>query len=208
MLQIIHQKLKSWLFPSIVLITIGFGWKYRWIAFIVPVVMLLGIGSLLLQQGRHFCGNYCPRGAFYDSFVQPLSKKRKIPKFLRNKVFRWVVLILLFGLFLLQAARSPFTTAHFGLMFWMMCTVTTVLGIILGIFFSHRTWCAFCPIGTLVSSIGKDRHALIIDKNTCVNCKLCGKVCPLNIHIKSSTKDCIKCGKCIAVCPKKSLGFR
>ena len=207
-----QRKFRQWLLMPIALITIAFGWKYRWISFIVPIVMVLGIGSLLFHRGRYFCGNFCPRGAFYDRILQPLSRKKRIPDFFRNKIFRWVMFFILFGVFILQAIKPPYTVAHFGLMFWIMCTVTTILGVILGIFFSQRTWCVFCPIGTLISSVGKDEHPLSFEKSVCIGCKLCEKVCPLNIPILANSssgyldnRDCIKCMSCTAVCPKKAL---
>lgn len=209
----LHNRVsRQWLLAPIVIITIGLGWKYYWITFVVPIVMLFNMLSPLFARGRFVCGNICPRGAFFDRILRPLSKGRKIPPFLTNNKFRWFVFIAIFGNFILQALKQPFTAEHFGHLFWMMCTVTTVIAVVLGVLFSHRTWCAFCPVGTFISAIGKDVHKLKIDKNLCISCRLCEKVCPLNIKITNdkengelTNSNCIKCQECVAVCPKKAL---
>jgi ferredoxin-type protein NapH len=203
---------RQWLLAPIVIITIVFGWKYYLIPFIVPIVMVINILSLLLKRGRFACGNICPRGAFFDRILRPFSKSKKIPSFFQNSNFRLAIFVTMFGFFAVQATKPPYTIEHFGHLFWIMCTVTTVIGISLGMFFSHRTWCAFCPIGTFLSAAKKDDHPLTIDKNSCLSCKLCERVCPLNIKITKdseqgflSNQDCLKCEECVAICPVKAL---
>ena len=42
-----------------------------------------------------------------------------------------------------------------GAVFVMMCLVTTVISIILGVATKHRGWCMICPMGTLQDRLGK-----------------------------------------------------
>lgn len=204
--------LRQWLLAPIVIITIGLGWKYYWLAFSVPIVMFLNMLSPILLRGRFVCGNFCPRGAFFDRILKPLSNKRKIPTFLMNKKFRWSVFAIIFGNFIFQISHQPLTIERLAYIFWLICAATTAIAIILAIFYNHRTWCAFCPVGTFIGSVGKDEHRLIIDVNSCISCRLCERRCPLNIAItdskaagKLTNSDCLKCGECVAICPKKSL---
>ncbi len=202
----------QWTLAPVVIITIIFGWKYYWLPFVVPVVMLINMLSIRLKKGRITCGNFCPRGAFFDRILGIFSRNNKIPSFLKNNNFRLAIFIFLFGFFTIQITSPPYTIEHLGHIFWLMCTVTTTIGIILGAFFSHRTWCAFCPVGTFISVAKSDQQPLTIDKNSCRSCKLCELVCPMNISITNnreqgivSDHDCLKCKECIAICPTKSL---
>lgn len=57
------------------------------------------------------------------------------------------------------------------------------------------------------------QHQVIIDKDKCIGCGLCSKVCVAhNITINNKkagtiTEDCILCGQCYAVCPKKAIAI-
>ena len=42
-----------------------------------------------------------------------------------------------------------------GSVFVVMCILTTIISIILGILTKHRGWCAICPMGFLQEKIGK-----------------------------------------------------
>lgn len=129
--------LTQWLLLPIVLIVIGLGWKYRWLGFLVPLVMLIGIIGAFIN-GRYLCGNFCPRGAFFDRLITPISPQKNIPNFLRSMTFRWVILILLMGFMVFQLSREV-SWQHWGFVFWLMCTITTLLGIILALdFFQNR----------------------------------------------------------------------
>jgi hypothetical protein len=54
-----------------------------------------------------------------------------------------------------RVSQNPGDWRHWGKTFWMMCVITTAIGVVLGILLHPRTWCAFCPMGTLQGALGK-----------------------------------------------------
>lgn len=57
----------------------------------------------------------------------------------------------------------------------------------------------------------KEQHIIEVNKDLCIGCSLCKNDCPVNnitIQDKKSvikTQDCLKCGHCVAVCPKTAI---
>lgn len=167
-------------------------------------------------KGRYWCGNICPRGNFYDKVVSKFSKKRKVPKFFKSYYFRAVILILMMTMFTLGVIQNWGNLYGIGFIFYRIIVITTIIGMILSLFYNHRTWCHFCPMGTLasvVSKMTKNKNGLHVSSH-CVSCRICEKQCSLGIvpyEFKGdilSHPDCIQCGKCVTVCPKKSIGYK
>jgi len=206
-----RRRFLQWILAPIVLVTIGLGWWYPILGFTVPVVMVMGlVGGTI--RGRYVCGNLCPRGGFFDRMVSPFSPRKPIPRIFRNRVVRWGVLVLLMGVMVFRIFQNPSSWAHWGRVFWVMCVVTTAVGVILGLFVHYRSWCAFCPMGTLQSALGGLKKPLQISAERCIECRRCEKVCPMTLPIVShkatgvvNERDCLRCSECVAVCPKQAL---
>lgn len=211
--QVRRRRIIQWCLLPVVLVTIGLGWKYPLLGFSVPVVMIMGlVGGIF--QGRYVCGNLCPRGGFFDRLVSMASRGAPIPKAFRNNTFRWTILIVMMGFMIYRISLNPGDIYHWGRVFWLMCVITTGIGLVIGIPIHQRTWCAFCPMGTMQSILGGKKKQLRIDKDLCVECRRCEKVCPINLPIVShkdsgvvNEPDCLKCSECIAVCPKNALSW-
>ena len=69
------RRLVQWILAPVVVIVISLGWKYPFLGFSVPLVMLTGM-VLGFFRGRYTCGNLCPRGGFFDRMIAPLSRNR------------------------------------------------------------------------------------------------------------------------------------
>lgn len=61
---------------------------------IAIICMLAPIMISILGKGRYWCGNYCPRGNFYDHIVSKISPNRRVPKFLKSMGFRVFINVL------------------------------------------------------------------------------------------------------------------
>ncbi|TRZ96237.1 4Fe-4S binding protein [bacterium] len=212
----IRQRIRRQFLVSLIFILIlGMGWRHPLLGFFIPLCMLLGIG-IGLFRGRQWCSWYCPRGSFYDAIIQPLSLKKGTPPIFKNLLFRSAILVLLMLIMFMRIVYLWPNPHRIGLFFMTMLTATTVLGVILGVIFHQRSWCSFCPIGTVIHWLGGSRYPLKIDSATCTECGVCFKVCPMQIAPFKFKKDkvelvkdrdCLKCQSCVHACPEKSLSF-
>ena len=182
---------------------------------ILGYFMLLVMGTLFITsifRGRWFCGNLCPRGSYFDYGIIKISKKRKIPKILssmwvRVPAFTLMMSLMMYRISVTFAAQNTFELI--GTILVSMCLVTTIIGTMLGGYFNTRSWCNFCPMGTMQRFIGGNKYQLQMAHESCVDCKKCEKVCPMELEVRDigNNPDCIKCGRCIDSCPKDALTF-
>ena len=209
------RKLKQYGMAIVFIVILVFGWQYPLLGYFIPLCMLLGVGMGMFW-GRKWCDWYCPRGSFYDALIQPVSAKKNIPPLFKKMYFRIGVFALLMLIMTVNLILRWPLASKIGLFFVSMLTTTTLLGIMLAFFFHQRSWCTICPIGTLIHLTGCARNQLKINSALCVECKLCAKVCPVQIKpylykgkgiASVKDKDCVKCGSCVAVCLKKASYF-
>ncbi|WP_455577566.1 4Fe-4S binding protein [Anaerosinus sp.] len=205
---------------KILLIFLVVGYFYPIIGFLALVCMV-GPVIMAVKRGRYWCGHYCPRGNFYDKWIGKFSRTQRIPAIFRRQWFRIFMVIFIFMVFGFQMYNAWGDLAQMGAVFWRIVFVTTVVGILLGVIYRPRTWCSFCPMGTLsywVSPKKKTKSNAfekIFVSDECVGCKVCTNECPLEIKVYRAkgdrdglrNRDCLKCGRCIAKCPKQAINF-
>jgi polyferredoxin len=80
--------------------------------------------------------------------------------------------------------------------------------------FVDRFFCRyFCPFGALAGLKSLLRVFTINrNKSTCVDCKTCDNVCPMQIKVSETNSlfspNCVCCLRCAEKCPKKSLQIK
>jgi ferredoxin-type protein NapH len=196
-----------------------------YLGIIVVIVSVLGIwypklGYFLLVvfatlmiispfRGRWFCGNLCPRGSFNDFWLGKISLKKRMPRFFKSLWLRVPVFALLMGFMLFRIIQTEGIVDKIGIVFVTMCIVTTAISIFFGVLISPRAWCSFCPMGSLQKWFGGWKYPVRVDADKCIDCKICHRVCPMQLPVNSVMQkpDCIKCARCVDVCPKKALCF-
>lgn len=147
------QLIMVWFLP---LIVIG-GFLYPMLGYLVLLAILFML-ILSIFKARFWCWNLCPRGSYLDLGLSKISLNRPIPGFFTREWFRWTLFSLIMGLFMFQIIRAGGSIRQIGLVFVIMCAVSTIIATILGIITKHRAWCMICPMGLLQEKIGKIRR--------------------------------------------------
>ena len=188
------------------------GLFYPWLGFAVLICMVAPV-MVALSKGRFWCGNFCPRGSFFDLILSKYSPQTPVPGIVRTKGFRIAIITIMMGIFAFQVTIHWGNWGAIGTFLIRMLIGTSLIGVILGITYHQRMWCSFCPMGTLASLTSDVMKAskMKID-STCVKCKACQRVCPVGLDPSSGKESgffedskCMKCGQCEVTCPKQAI---
>lgn len=186
--------------------------------------ILMGLGFLAaLLFGPAFCGWLCPMGSLQE-WIGKLGKKlfRKrynhlVPpridnllRYLRYLVLVWVIYMTAVTGTLIFADYDPYY-ALFNL--WTgevaLSGIIILAAVLVLSLFMERPFCKYaCPYGALLGIFNLFRlFPLRRVAVTCIDCKACDRVCPMNITVSTAGKvknhQCITCMKCTSdqVCP-------
>lgn len=113
----------------------------------VPIVLSL------LGYGRGHCSHICPRGSFFGKVVKHISLKKKMPKFFRNEVFKYGLMVFFFVCIFGNVLRYYPDWVRMANGMFQIMVVSLFVGIVFGFIFQPRSWCAICPIGMLTGEI-------------------------------------------------------
>lgn len=164
-----------------------------------------------LVFGRGWCGYACWTAMVLDFLPY------KVPETPRKKI-GWIRSVTFTGSFLFVAALF---LSHIGniekIMFWAFIIGNIVyyaVGIILAVVCkANRAFCKYiCPITIFLKPMSYFSLLRIqCDKNKCVSCGICKKVCPMEVDVTDNSRkrkngmECILCFECVKNCPGNAL---
>ena len=196
-------------------IEIGYGIKILHLEALSAKLLLVFLAIAVIITfifGRIGCSLICPFGIFQDLLCQ---FRHETSEYRKSYIYKYIILavttgVFIFGIKYIKGYMENF--AGFGKGF----TIGLVLFLIgLGILtvFKHRFFCTdICPCGALLGLISKfSLFRIKINKDECMYCGTCERNCPSgcidvnNDYINNET--CVKCLKCLAVCPKNATSY-
>ncbi len=185
---------------------LALGWRYPYLAYCLLLNVVAGLVLAIRHGGRHGCGNFCPRGAFYSMLP---DTGRKVPPGLLAKNTSVFALVALFaGLY---AWLRPATLRGWGFLFWTAVAATTAVGLVGWLVFNRYFWCTVCPMGKILRTVNPGKAGIRVG-GACVQCGLCAKACPFGFYPPGAAvdgvfrnPDCLSCRRCIERCPRKAL---
>jgi polyferredoxin len=192
--------------------------------------LLLFIVSIIV--GRAFCGFLCPGGGIGECLMRINDKRLANNKLRKIKYFIWALLVVATILSFVSAGGIKEINFLAGLedgWIFLLAPYRYIIyfGCIFGVLFSQLTlgkrgfcqclcWIApFMIIGTKLSDWLKlPRLRLKANADSCFGCKKCTSKCPMSLDVKTMVEttnmknsECILCGECVDICPKKSISY-
>lgn len=195
-------------------------------------IVFLFLFLFSIPFGRLFCAYFCPAGglqecAFIVNEKVPKQGWRNGIKFIIWGIWLTTVIFCYFSGGKIVAVDFFFETEN-GISVSDIQSYIIYYGIISLIFipailFGKRVFCHyFCwmaPFMILGMKLRKvlhlpGIHIKISDRDECISCGRCSKVCPMGVDVISEIRnktignpECIQCGACIDNCPKNVLTY-
>lgn len=199
---------------------------------IMPATMILLLVTVILAivLNRAFCGWICPLGTLQMVFdrigrffrIKKVQVPDHVEKYLHYLKYVGLVIILYFSWKIGELIYSPYDPwaayAHIAAGFeelyaeFLIGTIFLLIALIGSLWLPNNFCRYFCPMGAILAILAKLSPTRIHRKaDTCINCKRCDRVCPVQIEISTQptvkTTECLSCGDCIAICPVENTLF-
>ena len=216
----------AWMSPAMPIIY-GFGGIV-----VGAVIVFLFLFFAALFLGRAYCGFLCPGGGLSECLMRINDKGIKNSKLRAIKYVIWALLVIATIASFVWAGGINDIDFFAGLGDgWIFLIApyryAIYFGVLLGallfqLLLGKRSFCQcacwiapFMIIGMKLSDWLKlPRLHLKANKESCIGCKQCSKKCPMSLDVKAmveTTKmknsECILCGECIDICPKKTISY-
>ena len=195
------------------------------------LIFIVAVTVVSFFAGRVFCGWICPGGAVQEILFPANDRRLKGGKGDWIKYAAAVLWIgVLLGLFFraggLRAVEPLFgiegglslTTPLSYVIFYIAMGGIVVFSLLLGRRPLCRYGCLLAPFmiaGRWAAKKAPIPHLhLEGEPDKCIDCKLCTKNCPMSLDVNAMVRrggmfspECISCGACVDVCPKRAISF-
>ena len=200
----------------------------------VNLGVIIGLVLLTLVFGRIYCSVICPLGVMQDGIsrigvrVKRLAGNRKPfhfrkeNKWLRYGIWLLFVAALIAGVQSFVAILAPYSaygriissamSLKAGWVLWISIATLLLVGLLA--WFSGREYCnSICPVGTTLGFFSRFAlFRLVIDKDKCKECGLCGLHCKAScidtVNKKIDYSRCVDCFDCIDVCSGHAIHYK
>lgn len=188
-------------------------WYYLFLGVFEAAVIHYAVAKICgpLLFGRGWCGYACWTAMILDllPYKKPSESKKRI-RFIRYIVFicSFIFIAILFIFHVPNLERIILWSFIIGNVLYYFVGITLAF-----LFKDNRAFCKYiCPITIFLKPASYFSILRVkCDKNKCISCGRCRKVCPMNVDMTDNSRkrlngtECILCFKCIEECPKKSL---
>lgn len=120
-------------------------------------------------RGKVHCSHYCPRGSLLGKFLSNVSLQNNLPKGLKGKTVKNILLILMMTMFSISLIHAGPNLERIAFAVFRLMTASLALGIIMGMIFRPRSWCQVCPMGYatgLIKKVQDKKESKNIGKHT------------------------------------------
>lgn len=195
------------------------------------VLMFVAMFITATFMGRAWCGWLCPMSGLSEMAMTVNSKNAasKKLKWVRYGIFTIWFSILAIGfvigggflkiapLHLTENVISVDEPMKYGIYYTVLFTFFA-LSLLLGKRGACHSICWMSPFLVAGTKLGRllkiPQIRINASTDQCIDCKKCNVKCPMSIQVSNQVKlgrinttDCILCGECVDICPKKVLKF-
>lgn len=113
------------------------GFIYPLVGYFMFVCMFAAI-AISFFNGRYWCYWACPRGIFFDEYLNKISLKKKIPALFKHTAFRLLWIAILMSMLTFRFIQSNGNIYVLGKALVLLLTITTAVGVVLGLVYNSR----------------------------------------------------------------------
>ena len=186
-------------------------WYYLFLGVFEAAVIHYAVAKIFgpVLFGRGWCGYACWTAMVLDllPYKTPQGGRRS---------FGYVSYILFAASLTFVGALFLLDVPDMGRIMWSSFIVGNLAYYVCGVVLAfkcrdNRAFCKYiCPVTVFLRL--SSRFALFrvrVDREKCISCGKCERVCPMDILVSSAPdpKECILCLRCLEECPKGALKF-